>query len=377
MDYQGKTNRTQEDYIFSDVMPYNPEFDLDELKNIENKLKAYTSGRSEKGLTPQEAEIFLDWISLNARKYAVSGKDTPEFMAVEAIPTESMTGQCAPTQKLNVELLRKIGLDARPFNTADCIGQIPVSQESMRRMQNGFSSPAVRHSVSLVNIPIIDQLGNTAEYKYLLDPTFRQFCLKENCNESQYREFGNTVAPHPGYFMVADNLQQLGVPMDIAKKTEDLGKLIVSRGYFYLNDENAKLYVNAFRRASINKEYQYLASENISGREYIRNFENTPMQMTTLSKGDRFFKLPSEIEQKREGLFSRIKNYFKNIFNKNDIKALPEGSYNVSSNNPYETFKKQYETNGVVQGVELGKVQQLDNIVRNISDKNEMEIGDE
>ena len=218
MDYQGKTNRTQEDYIFSDVMPYNPEFDLDELKNIENKLKAYTSGRSEKGLTPQEAEIFLDWISLNARKYAVSGKDTPEFMAVEAIPTESMTGQCAPTQKLNVELLRKIGLDARPFNTADCIGQIPVSQESMRRMQNGFSSPAVRHSVSLVNIPIIDQLGNTAEYKYLLDPTFRQFCLKENCNESQYREFGNTVAPHPGYFMVADNLQQLGVPMDIAKK---------------------------------------------------------------------------------------------------------------------------------------------------------------
>lgn len=366
-----------EDYVFEDTIPYIPEIDLEELKSIENKLKDYTSGKSIDGLTPQEAETFLDWISFNARKYAVSAKDTPEFMDIDEIPNEPMTGQCAPTQKVNVELLRKFGLEAKPFNTADCMGDIPVSAESKKRIDNGFLSPAVRHSVSMVSIPIIDNLGNTAEYKYLLDPTFRQFCLKENCNENQYREFGNTVAPHPGYFMQANNLQQLGVSTDIAQKTEDLGKLIVSRGYFYLDDENTKLYMNAFRRASINKEYQYFADENVRGEEYIRRFENIPMQMTTLTKGDKYFKLPSEIKGEKQGLFSKMKNYFQNIFSKNKIKALPEGNVKSYSENidPYKAFREQYETTGIVQGVNKGQAQQLDTIIKENSNE-EKEIGD-
>ena len=118
----------------------------------------------------------------------------------------------------------------------------------------------------VTNPPIIDNNGNTAEYKYLLDPTFRQFCLNENCHESRFydedRKARMQVAPHPGYFMKAQNLQVLGVSELEAQKTEGLGRLLVSRGYCYLDDENAKLYVNAFRRASIDKEYQYLANCN-------------------------------------------------------------------------------------------------------------------
>ena len=120
MGYKGLEMTSQKDYIF-DTIPYDPEFDLEELKSIEDKLKNYTSGKSIDGLTPKEAETFLDWISFNARSYAVS--NTPE----SAI-TSPMNGQCAPTQKLNVELLRKFGLDARPFNTADCIGERPISE---------------------------------------------------------------------------------------------------------------------------------------------------------------------------------------------------------------------------------------------------------
>ena len=165
----------------------------------------------------------------------------------------------------------------------------------------------------------------------------------------------------------AENLQQLGVSVIEAQKTEGLGRLLVSRGYCYLDDENARLYVNAFRRASINKEYQYWASENVSGQEYISNFENIPMQMTTVNKGDRYLKMPSEIDQKREGLFSKIKNYFKKIFNKSDVKLLPEGnprSYSEDKD-PYKIFREQYESKGVIIGAEQGKVQQLDDIVRN------------
>lgn len=337
MSYQGLKTISQEDYIFEDVMPYIPEFNIDELKRIESKLKNYTSGQDINGLTPQEAETFLDWITFNARKYAISGKDTPEFMAIDAIPTDPMTGQCAPTQKFNVELLKKFGLEARPFNTADCIGQIPISEESRRRMENGFASPAVRHSVSVVTIPIIDDNGKTNEYKYLLDPTFRQFFLKDSCDESKfYDEYELThmhVAPHPGYFMKEDNLIQLGVSKESAQRIESLGKFIISKGYVHLSEENAKMYADTFRRASINKEYQHLASENVRGEKYIWNFENIPMQMTTLSRGDRFLKLPSEIEQKKQGIFTRIKNFFNGIFGRKQ-EMLPRG--NVDINNGIE-----------------------------------------
>ena len=370
----GMDNRKEyvlEDYVFEDTIPYIPEIDLEELKNIENKLKNYTSGKSKNGLTPQEAEIFLDWISFNARKYAVGGKDTPEFMDVNLVPIDPMSIQCAPTQKLNVELLRKIGLDAKPFNTADCMGDIQMSLESQKRRNNGFDSPAVRHSVSMVSIPIIDNLGNTAEYKYLLDPTFRQFCLKENCNEDQYREFGNTVAPHPGYFMQANNLQQLGIPEDIAQKTETLGKLIVSRGYFCLNDENVKLYMDTFRRASTNKRYQFLEIENnIKGQEYIRKYENIPMQMTTLRKGDKYFKLPSEIEDKKKSVFSKIKDYLKKIFNKSNMNALPlEVNFDIPSEDPCEFFRKQYKG---VNKIDKEDVQNVGTIVIKIRAEKEL-----
>lgn len=119
-----------------------------------------------------------------------------------------MSGQCAPTQRINCNLLAKMGLDAKSFNTASCIGEFPLTTEDKNRIDNGWFSPAVRHSVSVVTLPLIDANGNTQEYDFLLDPTFRQFCLRENCNESKYydKTKSRMVAPHPGYFMVSENL---------------------------------------------------------------------------------------------------------------------------------------------------------------------------
>lgn len=352
MRYQEKEIRSQEDYIFEGTAPYNPEFDLEELKIIERKLIDYTSGNSKDGLNPNEAEIFLDWITFNARRYAVGDKD---------IETADMYAQCAPTQRVNVKLLRKLGLDARSFNTGDCIKEAGGIEED-----NFFGSKAVRHSLSIVDIPIIDNNGNTAEYKYLLDPTFRQFCLKENCNIQRFEQpVKGCVAPHPGYFMQKENLQHLGVSQETAKKTEELGKFIISKGYFYLNEETAKLYGDTFVRASKRLDAQNI-SINISGEEYIQNFENIHMNLIESDKNDwQYTKLPSEIKQPKQGIFSMIKDIFKKIFNKNDTKALPEGQINIPTNNPYEEFRKQYKFKGEVEGVNKGRVQQLDTLVKN------------
>ena len=107
---------------------------------IENKLIYYKSGNSIDGLDPYEAEIFLDWITFNAREYAISeskikGQDKSKL----GIELHSMTGQCAPTQRINVQLLKKIGLDAKPINMVDCIGKIdelPKSDETNRTKGN-------------------------------------------------------------------------------------------------------------------------------------------------------------------------------------------------------------------------------------------------
>lgn len=317
MGYQGIEMTSQEDYIFEGTAPYNPEFDLEELKIIENKLIDYTSGDSINGLTPQEAEVFLDWITFNVRNYAV--RNVPE-----SAMTSSMTGQCAPTQRVNVKLLKKLGLDARAFNTGDCIKEAGGIEED-----NFWGSKAVRHSVSLVNIPIVDNYGNTAEYKYLLDPTFRQFCLQENCNGRKFSDAEwlgkGYVAPHPGYFMQENNLRQFGASQEVAQKTEALGRYIVSKGYFYLNEENAKLYGDVFVRSS-----RRLDAQNIpiymSGEKYIFNFENIPMKLLESDKEDiKYTKLPSEIEEQKQGLFTRIKNFFKERFG-NKQKMLQSGS---------------------------------------------------
>lgn len=322
MSYQGLEMTSQQDYIFSDTIPYNPDFDLEELKAIQTKIEDFTSGRSFDGITSHEAEVLLDWVTFNARNYAV--KNGPESPM-----TATMTGQCAPTQRVNVKLLTRMGLDARPFNTADCIGKTAMNAEDIDRVQRGWSSPAVRHSVSLVSIPIIDNNGNTAMYPFLLDPTFRQFCLRENCNGNKFVDQNwlshGHVAPHPGYFMEADNLRQLGVSEETAQKTEGLGKLIVSRGYFYLSDENAKLYGDTFVRASERLEFQNRTIYT-SGMEYINNFANIPMHIIENDREDmRFTQLPSEIAEQKQGVFSRIKNFFKERF-WNKQKMLPVGN---------------------------------------------------
>jgi len=336
MSYKGIEMTRQEEYIFSDAIPYDPEFDIEELKVIQKKLEDFSAGYSSVGITTEETEKFLDWVTFNARSYAVrNGPESPI--------SSSMAGQCAPTQRINFNLLSRLGLDVRAFNIADCIGEIPINEEDYRRIQNGWSSPAVRHSVSLVNLPITDDYGNTQSYKFLLDPTFRQFCKKENCNYNNFidqeRLNGGYVAPHPGYFMMAENLIQLGVSQETAERTEMLGRCIISKGYFWLNEESAKLYADAFVRASERLEFQNMPI-NMTGHEFMENFENIPMQLLPGDKDDQeYTKLPSEISVKKQGIFSKLINYFKDKFTRQKTLQLGTGD-NYSQENTTNTVNK-------------------------------------
>lgn len=333
MGYTGIAVTDPESYILSDTIPYNPEFDIEELKIIQNKLENFTSSKSTNGISPQEAEIFLDWITFNARNYATRN-------STESPLTASMKGQCAPTQNINFKILTKMGLDVRTFNTADCIGEIPITNEDIIKMQNGWDSSAVRHSVALVNIPIMFDNGITELCKFQLDPTFRQFCTKEDCNADRFyldSKGRESIAPAPGYFMQKDNLLQLGVSPEIAQKSEDLCKCIISKGYFYLTEETAKLYGDAFFRSSIRLQFQNLPIQ-MSGKDYLRNFETTPMQVISANKADedKYTILPSEMKEKKKGFLSNIFNYLKNMFHKPTLNQLPAAGESTTTTIPEE-----------------------------------------
>lgn len=334
MSYKGIEYINKNQFIFDDVNPYIPEINLEELKIIQEKIENFTSGKSTQGLTIEETEKFLDWVTFNARNYAV--RNIPE-----SITTASMFGQCAPTQNINKKLLSKLGLDVRTFNTSECIGEIPMNEFDRKKIERGWLSTAVRHSVSLVNIPIIDSNGQTNTYKFLLDPTFRQFCLKENCDVNKFTDKNRLecghVAPHIGFFMMKENLKWLGESDITAEKSEKLCKTIISKGYFYLNEENAKLYGDAFVRASKRLEYQNYPI-HMEGKDYIKNFENIPMQTIEGFDDEKFTKLPSEIE-KTKGIIQKIVDFFKDKFNKK-TKMMLSGSNEKTINIPKSINKK-------------------------------------
>ncbi len=169
----------QSQYMYSDVMPIIPDLDLEKLKQIEKKLKEYTSGNNNIGLNKEEFEMFLNWVTYNARTYAV--KNIPLSIDI-AITSEPMTAQCGPTQNINVKLLKKLGLNVYPFNIGTCIDKfgIPMSSEDSERVKNGGCSTAVRHSITIVTLPILISPNKIQEVDILLDPTFRQ--LKKYTN---------------------------------------------------------------------------------------------------------------------------------------------------------------------------------------------------
>lgn len=334
MDYKGTQIIKEQKYIFDKIQPYIPEINLKELEMIQNKIENFTSGKCQEGITLEETIKFLDYVIFNARSYAV--RNIPE-----SITTASMMGQCAPTQRINTELLSRLGLDVRPFNTSDCIGEIPMNEEDKKRVKNGwYDSIALRHSVVLVSIPIVDENGKTQMYEFLLDPTFRQFCLEENCSEERFcdrtwLEHGH-LAPHPGYFMMSENLKKWGESEEIAKNSENLCKTIISRGYFYLSEENAKLYGDAFVRASKRLEFQ-LEPINMTGQDYIKNFREIPMETLKTDDEGKFTRLPSEMCEgtKSKGVVSKFIEFFAKRFGGNKQELLLSGK-----NTDTETHRK-------------------------------------
>ena len=112
-----------------------------------------------------------------------------------------------------------------------------------------FSSK-IGHYFIVVIIPTV-----TGDKAYIIDPTYRQFCLLSYCNQNRIYHYEPYVMP--GYFV---------------KDLEPI-LFLLKHGYIELNEHTAKIYGDSFVLAS----ESYLKKELIfetayTGKQYIKSF---------------------------------------------------------------------------------------------------------
>ncbi len=262
-----------EEFIF-DAKPYNEDINLSDIAALEGFFK-------KEGYVPfKYIDLLLNYVIYQARIMVVRPPDSPI--------NSSFKAKCSPTASIIKELMGKMGFKVDTFN----IGEV-VNTGSI-------------HRVSVVHIPTIVN-GEKVVRDYLMDPTFRQFTIKEENRFERYFEEarGNVrmATPHPGYFF------------GLTKEGVRFANNLIKYGYFLVTDDSLKMYFDPFKLYVTPKE-EYdsdslgmISSTNFSGSYYrdkigksIETFSDKPNH-TILTPMEKI------IDKKRKMSY-RIKNLF-------------------------------------------------------------------
>jgi hypothetical protein len=261
------------DFMFK-AKPYNEDINLSDIAALEQFYK-----RS--GYLPEKyVEMFLNYVIYYARRKVVIPPDSPI--------NNSFQFKCSPTASIINELMSKMGFKVDLFN----VGKM-------------FNTEGI-HELSVVHIPVFD--GKEVKVKdYLMDPTFRQFCIKEENRFERYFEeprYGVRMStPHPGYFF------------NLTKKGRDFANNLITYGYFLVTDDNLKQYFDPFRLYLTPKEEYHdddlgkVSSTILTGNYYrdkmIKSYEDYKM------KSNYEIVTPMErIINKKRRLLYRLKSLF-------------------------------------------------------------------
>lgn len=198
-------------------------YDYNYLSTIEDKL--YNSY-----LTEKEVLYLLKWIVYRSKLFLNTKDDTYKYLCIDAAVLVSA-------------LLESLKIKHHTFN-----------------MMNVIHSTYNIHELTLA----IFQIDNI-EKKYIIDPTFRQFLVKDKCipniiEKSYYTEitYNRKLPPYPGYFL------------NKTSEGKQLGIKLLNDGFFELTEPNMKLYSDAFMK------YNGIYISDLflqSGDEYIRDIE--------------------------------------------------------------------------------------------------------
>lgn len=285
----------KEDFLFSSK-PYNEDIDINQVAAIQDFY--------EKNCYIKEKDIptFLNWLTFAARTNITHPLDSP----LES----SFAGKCAIAQAFYNKILDKIKIPVMNFNIGNLLKTTPI------------------HEVTCISIPTTRKNQKTTK-TFLLDPTFRQFCLTEENRFERYFEEPRwavrMATPHPGYFF------------NLTEKSKAFANQLIKDGYFELTEENLKTYLDPFALYVTPKE-AYTNQNNLgkvahtttTANEYWQQILNVANKNEPLLGNESFnLDTPKEIVAKKNRSF---KNKIKNFFQKQELEdmfAIPEENKNT------------------------------------------------
>lgn len=270
------------DYIFdSEPKIYN--FDLNYIASIE--LFFEKNGY----IKENDIEPFLDYFITNTRMKVAFPFDPVKY---------SYRGGCSVAQSILNDVFLKISIPSFGFN----VGKM-------------FTKDKLIHQLDIITVPILvnEEVINKS---YLLDPTFRQYCISEENRFQRYNEEGrysvNMSTPHPGYFL---NLND--------DKRKFANKLI-EKGYFEVTDENLKTYFDSFvlyltpkEKYSNQSQVGKIDSTIYSASDYQSLINKSIDEFNLKPKSENVLLTPLELITKNNNkLINKIKSFLK--INKNE-----------------------------------------------------------
>ena len=201
-------------YIF-ELKNQKTEFDYNYLCDIEQKINKHE-------LNEKEQLYLLKWIISRIQKFLPTNDPTYSLLCGEAADLASL-------------LLKSLNIDYFQINIKEIL----------------------KEKLNVHAITILDFNSKNIESKYILDPTFRQFLIKEECiYETLKIPNSYKLGTYPGYFL------------SLTKEGIEFATSLLNNGFFKITDENLKIYFDSFMMYK-NDYWQRRLDYNIrSGKEY-------------------------------------------------------------------------------------------------------------
>lgn len=202
-------------YIFNEK-PKIIQYDMDYIEFLEEKVK------SKEELSEDEVKYLLDYVCFTTRSKFTDDIENFNFLY-----------KCDVAQAIICYYFSDLDVVSHPCMT-----------------QNVITNDIVGHSFTVIEL--------NHKY-YLIDPTYRQFTLEENCRESNYILYKNNMiirTPDPGYFIKEED-------------KPEISSFLID-GYHELDEDFARIYGDSFYNT---KTGNYDNSfKSIPGKVYMNSF---------------------------------------------------------------------------------------------------------
>ena len=264
----------KEEFVF-DAEIYNEKINISDIAALESFYKKHNY------LPNNYINLFLNYIVYYAR-YNI----TPPL---ENYWNSSFKAKCSTAASISDELLTKMNFKTFEFNVGNVFGDTQI------------------HQLCIVYIPTMVD-GKIINKSFILDPTFRQFCIKEENRFERYfeekRYAVKMASPHPGYFL------------KLYDKGTTFANNLIKYGYFEVNNDNIKTYFDSFYFYL--KKMESYEDQNKVGKEYISPIKGEDY-LKEIFKHPTDWKIPSGlkiktplemVEEEQKKLKNRLKYFF-------------------------------------------------------------------